>query len=588
MIALATGNFAAPSANGLFRRFAAGPVAALWLTAANVFMAASPAAAQSPPHLTILQPGGMPGLPVLAAISQATNDVTLTWAGPAGYYQVFQKTNLTDPKWLAVGKATNFLGTATIPLRAGRGFFRVSGPSPHYAGDQVCSACHADVYGTVIQTAHVQAFADLQQIHQDKNPSCLPCHTVGANLPTGFASAEKTPTLEGVQCENCHGPAANHAANPGDPTVVPRVEVASTLCGGCHNLKSVPAQYAYLHSPDYEDWTTSAHNAVLPELQSDFISSNGPSLYIPTCGSCHSGTVREALLENDPLPAGQDAGAVGIGCAVCHDPHQVNVYTNLLNGVVVNPLTGVTITNSDLGAVYTNQLRNPLASLQDYHATGTFAAGYNPDINVCAQCHNDRGASTNSTSFPPHHSPQYNMLLGDFSPDTGVETNQPATHAFLEKQCVSCHMQTSPAGGAQPASSGHAFVVNSYGACVKCHSNPSGLVVFTTFVISNRVQEVKGLLNQWASSTNAPPGLRAYGPLAWEYSTPGDLSSGGPGPNSVEQALIPAGIKQARFNLYLVYYDGSFGVHNGPYAVQLLDAAQDAVESELFPEPAMP
>ena len=65
------------------------------------------------------------------------------------------------------------------------------------------------------------------------NSSCLPCHTVGYHLPTGFANQSATPQLAGVQCENCHGPAANHAANPIDPTAIPRVEVAATLCGGC-------------------------------------------------------------------------------------------------------------------------------------------------------------------------------------------------------------------------------------------------------------------------------------------------------------------------------------------------------------------
>ena len=53
------------------------------------------------------------------------------------------------------------------------------------------------------------------------NSSCLPCHTVGYGLPTGFSFTNKngvfsyTTNLAGVQCENCHGPAANHAASHG-------------------------------------------------------------------------------------------------------------------------------------------------------------------------------------------------------------------------------------------------------------------------------------------------------------------------------------------------------------------------------------
>ena len=417
--------------------------------------------AQDLPHLSVTQPGGMPGLPIMTGISLATNGVSLTWDGPAGYYQVFQKLNFKDAKWVAIGKATNFARNATIKVVAGsNAFFRVSGPSPHYAGEQACSACHADPHGPVMQTKHAQAFQGLKQIQQDQNPSCLPCHTVGNGLATGFSNFTKNPGLAGVQCENCHGPAANHAANPADTTVIPRLEVAATMCGGCHTLKSVPAEFASLHAPTYEDWNTSGHRAVLPELQADFSSANGRTFFIPTCGSCHSGTVREALLENQPLPTGHEAGAVGIGCAVCHDPHQNYVHTNALNGILLNALTGVVVTNTELGPVYTNQLRESLASLQDFRATGSFATNYNPEINVCAQCHNDRGASVKDASFPPHHSAQYNMLLGTFSAETGVAPHQPATHALLEKQCVSCHMQSNP-GGQQTASSGHTFKVNS-------------------------------------------------------------------------------------------------------------------------------
>ena len=70
--------------------------------------------------------------------------------------------------------------------------------------------------------------------------------SVGYGVPTGFSSAARTPRLAGVQCENCHGPAANHAANPDDPTSVPRVEVAATMCGGCHANR-------------YAEWNTSDH-----------------------------------------------------------------------------------------------------------------------------------------------------------------------------------------------------------------------------------------------------------------------------------------------------------------------------------------
>jgi formate-dependent nitrite reductase cytochrome c552 subunit len=250
---------------------------------------------------------------------------------------------------------------------------------------------------------------------------------------------------------------------------------------------------------------------------------------------------------------------MGIGCANCHDPHKETG----------NPA----------------QLRNPVASMADYSlsTSDVFTNKYDPSINVCAQCHNHRGASWTSSSRPPHHSPQYNMLIGTVGElASGEKPNEPATHAYLEKQCVSCHMQTKPfVSEEEPAITGHRFKVGFYDACLGCHSDPGGLVEFVTQeAIPAQIDEVKRALDMWAT-TKAPEALRSkYGPLAWEYTNPGSLSTG-TGPSSSEQALIPDNIKKARFDLYLVVNDGSYGVHNGPYSVKLLDTALAFVQQEL-------
>ena len=54
------------------------------------------------------------------------------------------------------------------------------------------------------------------------------------------------------------------------------------------------------------------------------------------------------------------------------------------------------------------------------------------------------------------------------------------------------------------------------------------------------------------------------------------------GPTTAQQALISTNIMQARFDLYLVYYDGSFGVHNPQYDLLLLDTAQSWIEGQLY------
>jgi hypothetical protein len=493
-------------------------------------------------HLSITEAGGMPGWPVMTGIQRASNGVSLTWDGPSGYYQVFQKSGLAGSQWEAVGKATNLMRQATISPLYGITFFRVSGPSPVYAGWTVCSGCHENIYATVVNTPHAGAFAALSA-QQQTNSALLAGRTVGYGLPTGFKSQAATPQLAGVQCENCHGPAANHAASEMDPSVRPRVELAATVCGGCHTGPEHPI---------FQEWQSSAHAQVVPGP--DFNSTN----LIDSCGRCHSGSVRYSLLEGLALPVG-DAN-VGIVCATCHDPHQTNA----------NPA----------------QVRYPLASTNDYYVTtaGVFTDQINPAINLCAQCHNHRGASWTNSAAPPHHSPQYNILLGTVGElASGLPSYQPAAHALqITNQCAGCHMQTSPyQGAAQPAVAGHTFTVDSYNLCLGCHSEPGPLVQFVQGVVSNQIQQLTQDLNLWAS-TKAPASLWAkYNVRAWEYTTPGQLSSGGPGPDASEQSLIPINIRKARFNLYLILYDGSYGVHNGPYSVGLLNQASQWIRAEL-------
>jgi len=263
------------------------------------------------------------------------------------------------------------------------------------------------------------------------------------------------------------------------------------------------------------------------------------------------------LKGRDPLTVTNDAN-VGLVCVVCHNPHEVTS----------NPA----------------QLRNPLSSTNHYSITtsGAFTNQYNPNINVCAQCHNDRGASWTSTSRPPHHSPQYNILLGSVGElKTNTATYQPAAHGTdIPNQCVGCHMQTEEAVGAKPAVTGHNFRVESYNACIQCHPFPELLATFTTSVVASQIQEIKSDLDIWAM-TKAPAALSTkYGARAWEYTTAGELS-GGTGPTTAEQAQIPNNIKKARYNLYLVLNDGSYGVHNGPFVSSLLDNARTWVETEL-------
>jgi hypothetical protein len=548
---------------------------------AGILCIASSLMAQSVQHLSTIQPGGMPGLPVMGVIELQTNGVQVTWDGPSGYYQLYQKSNSLTAPWVALGKATNLVRNAVVLTLYSNAFFRVSGPAPKYAGSKVCLTCHLSICQYVTKTPHASAFSSLafKAAGGQTNSSCLPCHTVGYGLPTGFSFTNQsgvfsyTTNLAGVQCENCHGPAANHAAVTDDPTAVPRVELAATVCGGCH---TGPMQ------PTYEKWATSGHATVVPDALSVMSAATNN---ISSCGRCHSGSVRLALIHGqNPVTLTNDL-AVAITCAVCHDPHQTNS----------NPA----------------QLRNPLSSTNDFYlsTSDVFATKYNANtnINLCAQCHNDRGAAWTDTARAPHRSPQYNFLLGSVGEFLdGPAGYNPGSHAglpgsaqysisgtfYLTNQCVACHMQPD---NSPNDTHNHTFEIASYDVCMNCHLTQPGQSASS---ISNEVAGVIGDLNLWAA-TQAPAALQTNGVVAWEYTTPGGLiwqtNQTGQvtswmladqvnfnGPNASGQALIPDNIKKARFNLYLVVNDGSLGAHNLTFAINLLTAAQFQVLEELF------
>lgn len=493
-------------------------------------------------------PGGLMPVPVIKSIDKTESEIVLEWFGWGAPYQVERAGNLNGAPWEKVGGSTD--GTSlSLPLDGELGILRVLGSAPSYVGATTCSLCHSGTHADWEETKHATALETLKRINQHNNSHCVVCHTAGHGLPTGFVDEATTPHLAGVQCENCHGPGGDHAANPMDLTKRPKVTPKAEMCGGCHTDP---------HHPTYEEFVTSDHADVHPVPASSFIS--GGAARINSCGSCHSGSARLAMLKGDDLPDGNTAASVGITCAVCHNSHELTA-----NG---------------------SQLRYPRASMKhfSYSTRVPFAEQHDPEVQLCGQCHNMRGAQWTDTSRPPHHSPQYNMLIGS----GGVVSGTPpqSYHRNIENQCAHCHTHPHEVENPtfdNPNTTGHSFHVTTT-SCLPCHTE-EGAELFKNLTqsgIEQRIAEVKALLDEWAT-TKAPESLRTkYGALAWEYNHPGDLSeSSGDGPTGEEQAAVPDAIKQARFNLYLVLHDGSKGVHNADYMRYLLSLAEAKVRSEL-------
>ena len=103
----------------------------------------------------------------------------------------------------------------------GLGLRAIRHPSGHrFAGSDACADCHEDAYNIWKETPHASALVTLeeQDPRRDSDPECLSCHVVGwapqrfEPFEGGFLSMESTAHLAHQGCENCHGPAAAHAA----------------------------------------------------------------------------------------------------------------------------------------------------------------------------------------------------------------------------------------------------------------------------------------------------------------------------------------------------------------------------------------
>jgi hypothetical protein len=108
------------------------------------------------------------------------------------------------------------------------GFERLGAkPVPHplheanggYVGTKVCGECHEESNKVWRKSAHAEAYATLEKLDPPRNfdPECVSCHVVGWNpgkfFPYcgGYLGPKKTPELENVGCEDCHGPGQRHA-----------------------------------------------------------------------------------------------------------------------------------------------------------------------------------------------------------------------------------------------------------------------------------------------------------------------------------------------------------------------------------------
>lgn len=140
--------------------------------------------------------------------------------------------------------------------------------SHKYIGVAKCKMCHINPNRTWAETKHAKAFESLKTDEAKKyspnpttDPTCLKCHVTGYEQPGGYViptAGDAVPSgdagavpealaksMEGVQCESCHGPGEKYkdikvmkdrALSLQNGLIMPTEEV----CLKCHNNKEAP------------------------------------------------------------------------------------------------------------------------------------------------------------------------------------------------------------------------------------------------------------------------------------------------------------------------------------------------------------
>lgn len=123
------------------------------------------------------------------------------------------------------------------------------------AGNESCVTCHQADDSLWHGSKHSHAWASLVTTGAQVDPACQRCHTTGYGIDGGFNRVQESLSLVNVGCENCHGPSAEHVADPRKRTPF----VASQQCMSCHDHENSPSfQYDYY-------WAKILHGAKVAE-----------------------------------------------------------------------------------------------------------------------------------------------------------------------------------------------------------------------------------------------------------------------------------------------------------------------------------
>jgi hypothetical protein len=130
-----------------------------------------------------------------------------------------------------------WLATSRMLIRGHPASRGLSGSAGGYITSAACSKCHGAQYLKWASSAHSHATDPLPPRPFEFEANCLNCHATGWAGTRAEGSTELG-GLQAVQCEQCHGPGAAHAAKPAKG--YGRIANMQTACSTCHTRDTSP------------------------------------------------------------------------------------------------------------------------------------------------------------------------------------------------------------------------------------------------------------------------------------------------------------------------------------------------------------
>ena len=434
-----------------------------------------------------------------------------------------------------------------------------------------CMSCHSSdpynftpIFDKWKNSGHAIVFQRELETSTHYSTNCMKCHTTGYNhnveasnngfddiaaslgwsyiapgndqkwdsLVTYFPSLVNHAT---IGCESCHGPGKEHAFGGHIEKIGMTIDAGN--CAQCHDEP-------WRHNK-YSEFENSMHSEVI--WSNSFAQgSSSQNNSLGNCIRCHDG---QAFVN---FTKGQTTNTTGmkqhqlknITCAACHDPHGNNNEFSLRE----TPAGSDTLGNG-------------------MHYTTIGGSGQ-----ICFNCHKarrDNVAYMNNNvtaTWGPHHSVQTDVLLGQNAASFGSSFISGYHKIALVNACADCHMVATTDTGTvtRDKVGGHSFSLHNEetnydhtAACDPCHGSRESFESFeATFdydddgTTESIREEIKGLERL----------LRIYLPPV--------------GIDSISWQMIQANNnpieKKAYWNYQLIAYDGSGGMHNPKFAIDVL------------------